>query len=73
MDGAQVTHGTSHHIVNFTPETRCIVYGLQNRAVQGMLDFDFMCKVRPSVYYHQLQRTAAVLHTLCSLFPSIRA
>ena len=40
----------SFSIVNFTPETRCIVYGLQNRAVQGMLDFDFMCKrKKPSV------------------------
>mmetsp|Transcript_13165 Transcript_13165/g.52747 ORF Transcript_13165/g.52747 Transcript_13165/m.52747 type:complete len:885 (-) Transcript_13165:484-3138(-) len=34
----------------FTNETRCLVYGLQQRAVQGMLDFDFMCKrKRPSV------------------------
>jgi ATP citrate (pro-S)-lyase len=28
----------------FTNKTRCFVYGLQNRAVQGMLDFDFICK-----------------------------
>lgn len=34
----------------FTDKTRCIVYGLQTRAVQGMLDFDFMCKrPKPSV------------------------
>lgn len=34
----------------FTKDTRCIVYGLQQRAVQGMLDFDFMCKrEKPSV------------------------
>jgi ATP citrate (pro-S)-lyase len=39
-----------HTILDFTPETRCIVYGLQTVAVQGMLDFDFMCKrQRPSV------------------------
>ncbi len=39
-----------HSIVDFTPETRSIVYGLQTTAVQGMLDFDFMCKrKRPSV------------------------
>jgi ATP citrate (pro-S)-lyase len=39
-----------HNIVDFTPDTRCIVYGLQTVAVQGMLDFDFMCKrSRPSV------------------------
>lgn len=39
-----------HAVVDFTPETRCIVYGLQTTAVQGMLDFDFMCKrKKPSV------------------------
>ncbi|KAI0853891.1 citrate synthase [Daldinia vernicosa] len=31
----------------FNDKTRCFVYGLQNRAVQGMLDFDFICK-RPT-------------------------
>ena len=39
-----------HHVENFTAKTRCVVYGLQHRAVQGMLDFDFMCKRdKPSV------------------------
>jgi len=39
-----------HTIVTATPETTSIVFGLQNRAVQGMLDFDFMCKrKKPSV------------------------
>ena len=39
-----------HTIVTATPSTRAIVYGLQNRAVQGMLDFDHMCKRKePSV------------------------
>jgi ATP citrate (pro-S)-lyase len=34
----------------FNNKTRCFVYGLQNRAVQGMLDFDFICKrTTPSV------------------------
>ncbi|KAK7422098.1 ATP citrate lyase subunit 1 [Neonectria punicea] len=34
----------------FTDKTRCFVYGLQPRAVQGMLDFDFICKrAKPSV------------------------
>ncbi|KAI9747883.1 MAG: citrate synthase [Lichina confinis] len=28
----------------FHQSTRCFVYGLQPRAVQGMLDFDFICK-----------------------------
>merc|ERR1740138_1475334 len=42
--------GERHTIVTATPETTSIVYGLQNRAVQGMLDFDYMCKrKKPSV------------------------
>ncbi|KAL1864738.1 ATP citrate lyase subunit 1 [Diaporthe australafricana] len=28
----------------FNDKTRCFVYGMQPRAVQGMLDFDFICK-----------------------------
>ena len=28
----------------FTSQTQCIVFGLQPRAVQGMLDFDYLCK-----------------------------
>lgn len=39
-----------HLVSNMSVETRCIVYGLQTVAVQGMLDFDFMCKrSKPSV------------------------
>merc|ERR1719401_1248130 len=39
-----------HTLVTATSQTTSIVYGLQNRAVQGMLDFDFMCKrKKPSV------------------------
>ena len=38
------------HLGNITADTRCIVYGLQTTAVQGMLDFDFMCgRKKPSV------------------------
>lgn len=34
----------------FDAETRSFVYGLQPRAIQGMLDFDYSCKrTRPSV------------------------
>jgi len=41
---------TPHTIVTATPETTSLVYGMQNRAVQGMLDFDYMCKrKKPSV------------------------
>jgi ATP citrate (pro-S)-lyase len=47
----ETTVSTSTHAVSdMTPETRSIVYGLQTGAVQGMLDFDFMCnRSRPSV------------------------
>mmetsp|Transcript_1588 Transcript_1588/g.1724 ORF Transcript_1588/g.1724 Transcript_1588/m.1724 type:complete len:1084 (+) Transcript_1588:143-3394(+) len=41
---------SGHAVADMTPETRSIVYGLQTGAVQGMLDFDFMCnRARPSV------------------------
>jgi len=44
------TPPSKHTIVTATPETTSIVYGMQNRAVQGMLDFDYMCKRKtPSV------------------------
>lgn len=37
-------------IVRMQSDTRCIVYGMQQRAVQGMLDFDYLCKRKtPSV------------------------
>jgi ATP citrate (pro-S)-lyase len=37
-------------LITSTPDTTSIVYGMQNRAVQGMLDFDNMCKrKKPSV------------------------
>jgi len=40
----------NHAVADLTPESRSIVYGLQTVAVQGMLDFDFMCKrQKPSV------------------------
>jgi len=40
----------THTLVTATAETTSIVYGMQNRAVQGMLDFDYMCKrKKPSV------------------------
>ena len=45
-----VEHEADHKVENFTAKTRCVVYGLQHRAVQGMLDFDYMCKrEKPSV------------------------
>lgn len=43
-------HEADHQVENFSASTRCVVYGLQHRAVQGMLDFDYMCKrKKPSV------------------------
>jgi ATP citrate (pro-S)-lyase len=40
----------THALATSTSSTTAIVYGLQNRAVQGMLDFDYMCKRKhPSV------------------------
>jgi hypothetical protein len=56
---AGMMNGTSKYVpavetkskdVLFTRDTRCIVYGMQNRAVQLMLDFDHMCgRPKPSV------------------------
>lgn len=37
-------------IVPFTSSTKSFIYGMQPRAIQGMLDFDFMCqREEPSV------------------------
>jgi len=44
------TASRSSNSYRFTENTRCIIYGLQHRACQGMLDFDFICKRKtPSV------------------------
>ena len=43
-------HESYQKVVGFSNTTRCAVYGLQNRAVQSMLDFDYMSKrEKPSV------------------------
>jgi len=48
--GQIADHEADHTVENFTAKTRCVVYGIQARAVQGMLDFDYMCKrAKPSV------------------------
>ncbi|PVZ98694.1 hypothetical protein BB558_005297 [Smittium angustum] len=54
--GTQQTHitndstGDNQWYSPFTSTTRSIVFGMQPRAVQGMLDFDFICKRQvPSV------------------------
>ena len=44
------TAADSKWYLPFTAETRSFVYGLQPRAIQGMLDFDFSCgRTTPSV------------------------
>lgn len=49
-ESSEAVGASGHLVANMTSETRCIVYGLQTVAVQGMLDFDFMCKrSKPSV------------------------
>ncbi|KAF9943878.1 citrate synthase, partial [Mortierella alpina] len=40
-DSKKVGHDSN---VPFTAQTRSFIYGMQPRAVQGMLDFDFICK-----------------------------
>ncbi|KAF9280499.1 citrate synthase, partial [Mortierella alpina] len=40
-DAKKVGHDSN---VPFTAQTRSFIYGMQPRAVQGMLDFDFICK-----------------------------
>lgn len=50
LEPQRADHEADHKVENFTAATRCVVYGLQHRAVQGMLDFDYMCKrEKPSV------------------------
>jgi ATP citrate (pro-S)-lyase len=42
--GSSVPAASSGQVhTQFSPQTRCVVYGMQTRAVQGMLDFDFLC------------------------------
>ncbi|KAH0835034.1 citrate synthase-like protein [Lanmaoa asiatica] len=73
----------------FDADTRSFVYGLQPRAIQGMLDFDYSCKrSRPSVaamiypfgghhiqkFYWGTRETLLPVSTLeCLEFQSIRA
>merc|ERR1719487_212048 len=44
------TFVSGHNVVTSTRQCTCIVYGMQLRAIQGMLDFDHLCKRdKPSV------------------------
>jgi ATP citrate (pro-S)-lyase len=66
--------------VPFDRETRSFIYGMQPRAVQGMLDFDHMCKrSRPSVAAmiypfggHHVQKFYwGTSETLLPVYPSV--
>ncbi|XP_055892192.1 ATP-citrate synthase-like isoform X1 [Biomphalaria glabrata] len=47
---AQVNGNSSVDYNLFKKDTECIVWGMQQRAVQGMLDFDYVCsRTKPSV------------------------
>lgn len=44
------TNDSSSASALYTASTQCIVWGMQQRAVQGMLDFDYVCsRSKPSV------------------------
>ena len=49
--------------VLFHNKTRCFVYGMQPKAVQGMLDFDFICK-------RQTPSVAGIIYTFGGQFVS---
>ncbi|KAG1839730.1 ATP citrate lyase [Suillus subalutaceus] len=50
FDSLEGTKGSRPAYRPFDEDTRSFVYGLQPRAIQGMLDFDYSCKrARPSV------------------------
>lgn len=51
-EASHIANGISagNLFIPFSNKTRSFIYGMQPRAVQGMLDFDFMCKrPQPSV------------------------
>lgn len=43
-DVPSLAEGLADASALLTPKTQCIVFGMQVRAVQGMLDFDYLCK-----------------------------
>ena len=76
-DSPQVPHPW---YMPFTSQTRAFIYGMQPRAVQGMLDFDYMCnRESPSVAAmiypfggHHVQKFYwGTKETLLSVFTSI--
>ncbi len=64
----------------FDASTRCVVFGMQTRAVQSMLDFDFMCRrdtpsvaaiVFPFAGAHQHQFYWGPSEILVPVYPSV--
>lgn len=50
LQQAKKTQKSSSHLPLFHSATKAIVWGMQNRAVQSMLDFDYVCRRKqPSV------------------------
>lgn len=44
VGGAKVQIGSTEYQKMFSNTTKAIVWGMQTRAVQSMLDFDFICR-----------------------------
>merc|ERR1719201_1339140 len=50
LEHKKSTFVSGHNVVTSTRTCTCIVYGMQLRAIQGMLDFDHLCgRDKPSV------------------------
>ena len=64
----RVLLGTKHTLVTATPDTTSIVYGMQNRAVQGPFDSESMAKglKLPALYHIYSMYTMYIRYTLCT-------
>eukprot|EP00124_Ichthyophonus_hoferi_P000427 Ihof_evm20s15 gene=Ihof_evmTU20s15 len=84
IDGTKVVRSPETEMASsdvlFTKTTTCIVYGMQPRAVQGMLDFDHMCgRETPSVSamiypfggYHTMKFYWGTSEMLVPVYPNI--
>ena len=52
----------------FTEKTQCIIWGMQQRAVQGMLDFDYVCSRREPSVVAMIYPFTSVLNPDLNLF-----
>jgi ATP citrate (pro-S)-lyase len=48
----------------FTNKTKCIIWGMQQRAVQGMMDFDYVCSRKDPSVVAMIYPFTYVLHRL---------